>query len=141
MSKTITLTVSPGIHANVPLAATSRISIVDLANSSPFDLNYSGFGCSGDMIITAGTMVRLRHEVLDTGQFSILPVNNYGVSGNGIVNVPVYFVTETVPPGKFPVSIPVQTVKANVSQITTLSNEGGAVGTEVIDIGTAANPK
>jgi hypothetical protein len=93
------------------------------------------------MIITAGTMVRLHQEVLNTGQFSILPVNNAGVSGTGIVNVTVYFVTEKVPPGKFPVSIPTQTVKANVSSVTTLSNEGAAVGAEIIDIGTTANPK
>ncbi len=93
------------------------------------------------MIIEAGTKVRLHHETLDTGQFSILPVNNYGVSGNGIINVTIFFVNETVPPGTFPVAIPTQTVQAKVSSVQTLSNEGSSVGTEVIDIGTTGNPK
>lgn len=141
MSQTITLTISPGVTVNQNLPSVSKISTVDFANSSPFDLTYQGFGSPGVMIITAGTIVRLHHEVLDTGQVSFLPVNNYGVLGNGIVNLTVYFINETVPPGTYPVAIPTQTVKANVSQVTTLSNEGASAGAEVIDMGDTAFSK
>jgi hypothetical protein len=141
MGQTITIVAVPGQQINQNLPATSRIAAIDLGNGTPFDLTYSGFGCPDQMIIEAGLKVRLYHEVLDTGKVSILPVNNVGVSGTGIINITVYFVNDTIPKGTYPVPIPVQIVSAKVSSVITLSNEGGAVGTEVIDIGTAANNK
>ena len=141
MSKTITLAAVPGVVINQNLPSVSKIAVVDIANGTPFDLTYVGFGCPGEMIIEAGLKVRLHAEVLDTGQMQITPVNNVGVSGTGIINVTVYFVNDTLPKGIFPVAIPTQIVSAKVSSVVTLSNEGGAVGTEVIDIGTVNNSK
>lgn len=141
MGQTITLAAIPGVQINQQLPTTGRIAVVDIGNGTPFDLTYSGFGCPDQMIIEAGLKVRLHHEVLDTGKINILPVNNVGVSGTGIINITVYFVTDVVPKGTYPVAIPVQIVSAKVSSVITLSNEGGAVGTEVIDIGTVNNAK
>ncbi len=133
MSQTITISAVPGQQINQSLPATSKVSVVDLANGTPFDLTYSGFGCPDQMVIEAGLKVRLYHEVLDTGKMSILPVNNVGVAGTGIINVTAYFVTDKVPPGTFPVAIPTQIVSAKVSTVTILINDGSAAGTQIVE--------
>lgn len=133
MSETITIAASPGVVVNQALPATGRISVVDLANGTPFDLTYLGFGCPGSMIIEAGTKVRLHAEVLNTGQMNILPVNNVGVSGTGIINITIYFVTDTIPPGTFPIAIPTQVVSAKVSTVTSLVNDGNSAGTQIVE--------
>lgn len=141
MSQTFTIPVSPNVVASQSLPATGKVSVVDLANSSAFDITYVGFGAPGEIIIEAGTKVRLHAEVLNTGQFSMLPKNNAGVTGTGTVNVTVYFVNESVPPGTFPVAIPTQIVTATVSGVQTLSNETSTLGAEIIDIGQGSNTR
>lgn len=128
MSQTITVVANPGTTSSVQLPSTGKVAVCDLANGTPFDLTYQGFGCPGSMTIEAGLKVRLYHEVLDTGQMSILPVNNVGVTGTGIINITVYFINETVPPGTFPVAIPTQIVSAKVSTVTDLINDGNPSG-------------
>jgi hypothetical protein len=143
MSQTIVKTAVPGTPIQVQLPGRGEIQVVDLGNGTPFDLTYVGFGApsTGGMIIEGGTKVRLFAKVYNPGNMYILPVNNVNVAGTGVINITVYFVSERVPPGTFPIQIPAQIVQATVSNVSTLSNEGGTVGLEVIDIGTAANNK
>lgn len=135
MSFTTTIVANPGVTSKTNIPTLSKVQVIDIGNGTPFDLTYQGFGCPDSMIIEAGTKVRLYHEVLDTGTCIITPVNNVGVTGTGIINLTAYYIAETVPQGTFPITIPAQIVQAKVSGVQTLSNEGAAVGTEVIDIG------
>jgi hypothetical protein len=139
LSITIPVSLSPGSSIPVQLPGLGQISVVDFANSSPFDITYVGFGCPGEMIIEAGTKVRLHAEIFNAAKMTLLPVNNVGASGTGVVNITVYFTTDNVPPGTFPVAIPVQVVQAKVTGIQTLSNENQTTGTLVVDIGPSGN--
>jgi hypothetical protein len=139
VSITIPVSLSPGTSIPVQLPGLGQLSVVDFANSSPFDITYVGFGCPGEMIIEAGTKVRLHAEIFNAAKMTLFPVNNVGASGTGVVNITVYFTTDNVPPGTFPVAIPVQVVQAKVTGIQTLSNENQTTGTLVVDIGPSGN--
>lgn len=122
-----------GTAVTIQLPNPSTIQAIKLSNSSPFDLTISGFGTPGVENVPNGTEYMLSAAVENTGSMSILPVNNAGVSGNGYCNLTIYYYGENVPKGTWPITIPVQIVQAKVSTVTTLVNDGNALGTQIIE--------
>lgn len=129
------VSVSPGVLVKLGIINVGAVFAVKLSNSSPFDLTITGFGVQGSGTIPAGTEYMLDAKIENLGYLNILPVNNYNVSGTGIVNADAYLVGENVPKGTWPITIPTQTVKTTVSGASTLSNEGTPPTAQVIDIG------
>lgn len=122
-----------GTAVTIQLPNPSTIQAIKLSNSSPFDLTISGFGTPGVENVPNGTEYMLDASVENTGSMSILPVNNAGISGNGYCNLTIYYFGENVPKGTWPITIPVQIVQAKVSTVTTLINDGNALGTQIIE--------
>lgn len=131
----------PGQQYSISLNQGVNAIAIDFWNATPFDIDYSGFGVMSDTTIIAGTGMRYFAKDFNTGSIKIVANNNTGSTSTGVINITVYQVGDTIPQGQFPVTIPVQQVNAIVSGVQTLSNEGDTVGTEIIDIGTAANNK
>jgi hypothetical protein len=130
---------TPGILKQVSLINIPNVSAVKVTNGTPFDITYSGFGVQGSSIIPAGLEYMLYSHIKNAGYLNLLAVNNAGVTGNGVINMVVYDTGEQLPPGVWPVSVPTQTVSANVSTVQTLSNETSVAGTLVIDMGVPGN--
>jgi hypothetical protein len=131
-----------GQSVSVPVANPNRVQCVEIYNGTPYDLTVSGYGViGGGIIIPAGLGHRLFGDVYNSGSINMVAVNNTGATSTGVVNLTYYEADEKLPPGHFPVTVPVQTVSAKVSGVQTLSNEGSTLGAEVIDIGTTANSK
>jgi hypothetical protein len=140
MSQALPATIlTPGIAKNISLVNIPNVSAVKFTNGTPFDITYSGFGVQGTSIIPAGLEYMLYANIKNAGYMNVVAVNNAGVSGNGVVNMVVYDTGEAIPPGVWPVSVPTQTVSANVSTVQTLSNETSVSGTLVIDMGVPGN--
>lgn len=135
------ITLVPGQSQPIQLQNLGSIQAIKLSNGSPFNVTYSGFGRQGSDILVAGTEDILYADVNNSGSLTLYPSNDYGVSGNGIANITIYFAGESLPSdkGHYPVTIPVQTVQAKVAAVQTLSNEGQAAGTLVIDYGPSGN--
>jgi hypothetical protein len=129
----------PGIQQQLSLINIPNIQALKVTNGTPFDITYSGFGTRGNSIIPAGLEYMLYAKFQNSGYLNLLAVNNAGVSGNGVVNVVLFDTGEELPPGVWPVSVPTQTVSANVSTVQTLSNESATSGTLVIDMGIIGN--
>lgn len=130
--------VTPGKLTSVPLYSVSNIQAIKFSNGSPYDITVSRFGAlPPGTIIPEGVEAFLYADIENQGTIDIFPVDNYGIGGTSIVNMVVYLAGEKLPTdrGYWPVTIPVQTIKATVSSVNTLSNENNAVGTLVIDIG------
>lgn len=128
---------TPGKLVEVPLKqGPIATQAIKFSNGSPYDCTVSGFGAKPPgTIIPQGTEVFLYAKEENQGKISILPVDNYNVGGTSIVNMVIYDENESIPRGYWPVTIPVQTVRATVSSVSQLSNENNAPGTLVIDIG------
>lgn len=127
------ITLTPGTPVRIPLQNISGVIAAKLTNGSPFDLSVTGFGFQGVGTVPAGTEYMLDASVENSGTINILPVNNVGVSGNGIANLDVYIQGEKVPVGTWPITVPPQTVQAKVSTVTTLINDGNTNGTQIIE--------
>lgn len=109
---------TPGVPSTVYLKSPGTIQAVKLSNGSPFDLTVSGFGFSGSGVVPAGTEYLLHADVENRGQITLLPVNNFGVSGTGVANMTVFFVDEPLPKGTWPIQIPTQVVPSSVNATT-----------------------
>src|SRR6266699_347690 len=132
MSKKIVVSVTPGVAQNVPLNQGLTAKVIDISNGTPFELDYHGFGVSGDIVLSAGLMYRFFREINNDGFVRILAVNNNNVNGTGVVNITVYDVGDLIPEGTYPVTVPVQVVQATVTSLPFLDNEGNAAGTQII---------
>lgn len=141
MSQKFVIPVTPGKPVNQQLPGLAPIQAVDIANGTPFDLDYMGLGSADITVIPAGTMNRFYAKTFYSGVANILPLNNNNVQGTGVVNLVAYYMTENLPPGTFPITIPTQVVQATVSNVQTLSNESSSLGAEIIDIGTVNNSR
>ena len=92
-------TLTPGTAVNVQLISMSNLQAIKLSNSTPYDLTINGFGVIGQEIIPAGTEYMLYAERESRGDISILPVDNTGAGGTGVINIVMYRQDEPLPKG------------------------------------------
>jgi hypothetical protein len=131
------LTVVPGTPINNILKNAGAITAVKFTNGTQYDITFSGFGTPGTSTIPAGTEYMLHSVDGNEGYLNILPVDNIGVGGSGIVNLVVYLQGEKIPEGQWPVSIPAQkVVNPNVAGSTAkyLTNTSDPVGQGIITV-------
>lgn len=131
MSHIAAVILSPGVPFSEDCP--QDIIALKLSNGSPFDLTINGFGFTGPGIIPAGTEYMLYAAAYNSGIISILPTNNVGASGNGVMNLTFYHTVDKIPSGSWPVTIPVQTVQAKVSTVTDLINDGNTAGHQFLE--------
>ena len=130
--------VSAGVPLVIPINP-ATIKAVRLSNTSPFDMQHSGFGASpGGEWLAAGTE-RMLYASENIGDLYIIPFNNSNVIGTGNVLVTQYLHGDNVPQGNWPATIPTQIVQAQVLAANTLSNENSISGSKIIDIGIPGN--
>lgn len=124
---------SPGIEKdiNIPLqSAGMRIS-----NTSPYDLELSGYGVIGDDVLAAGLENIYYGNVYDSGVLKLTFVNNKQITppNPGVVLLVVYYSQIEIPKGTWPTSVPqsvVQSVGAGTAiQPFTQNNIGYAAFT------------
>lgn len=127
------ITAVPGVTSSTPLINLGSIQALKISNGSPFDLTISGFGIIGSEIVPAGTEYRLHDNGQNLGALNILPVNNSGISGTGIVNLVAYLVGEKLPEGIWPLTIPTQIVQAKVANVPAVVNDGNPIGTQFLE--------
>lgn len=133
MSYKQVVTVTPGVTSTVPLTSVQNIQAVKVTNGTPFDLDYTGVGSASIVVIPAGLEYMFYSEQETSGKIDLLPVNNNNITGTGVVNITVFLIGDQIPKGTWPVTVPTQTVQAKVSTVTTLINDGSAVGTQIIE--------
>lgn len=133
MSYKQVVTVTPGVTANVSLQSVQNIQAVKVTNGTPFDLDYTGVGAASIVVIPAGLEYMFYADQERSGNISILPVNNNNITGTGVVNITIFLIGDQIPKGTWPATVPTQTVQAKVSTVTTLVNDGSAVGTQIIE--------
>jgi hypothetical protein len=139
MSYKIVLVITPGKAQTVGLPNPSNVAGVKISNGTPFDLDISGFGTQGLLVVPAGTEYMVSAETENRGSMTVLGVDNNNVTGTGVVNLNVYLAGEKVPQGNWPVTIPTQTVQSIVSSTNTLINTTQPEGTQVIQIKASTN--
>lgn len=133
MSYKYILTVTPGQQVTQQLQSAQNAQAVKVTNGTPFDLDYSGLGAQGLVIVPAGLEYMFYASDHVSGIVTILPVNNNNIPGTGVVNINEYLIGETLPQGTWPVTVPTQTVQAKVSTVTVLINDGSSLGTQIIE--------
>jgi hypothetical protein len=131
MSYILSEVVTPGTNSRVALPNPSNVSGVKLSNGTRYDLHINGFGTLGDMVIPSGTEYMLSGSSQNLGFIDLNPVDNYGVGGQGVVNLTVFLAGDPVPQGSWPTTIPSQVINVNN---TNLINTTQLSGTQVIQI-------
>lgn len=128
MSSLPTQILSPGVSNDITIPVGTYA--VKVSNTSPYDLDYSGFGVWGDDWIPAGTEYMLYSTVYSSGQLSMTLVNNRNVSpaNPGAILLAAYPNKDSLPEGNWPITIPFQTVSTNVG-VTGVNNTGNPPGT------------
>ena len=113
-----------------------QILALKITNKGIYDVQYSGFGVSGDIWLPAGTEWLFHHNGQNAGSIDLTAQNTGNVSPapQAALLVTEYYSDEEIPKGTWPVSIPQSTVSANVSNVTTLTNTGNPTTLVVIKI-------
>jgi hypothetical protein len=140
LSVSLTLNATPGVQINQQLQNPGLVRSVKVSNGTPFDLVESGFGVKGNQIQPAGTEYMLHAEIENQGTIGILPVNNVGATGTGVIGLTIYFISDTPPIGTWPVPIPTQIVQAKVTTVTDLINDGNVAGHVFLESTVAGAP-
>ena len=91
-----------------------QIQAISLSNKGPFDIQFSGFGVSGQEWILAGTEKLLYADVFNQGQVTMIAISdevnvNFGRALFGaysIVLVQVWYNDDIVPNGNWPLNLP-----------------------------------
>ena len=132
MSYNQTVLLTPGSEVQVPIPNPSNVAAIKLSNGTRYDLYINGFGTQGTLTIPNGTEYLLSGSVQNSGFININPIDNYGVGGNGIVNINVFLFGDPVPQGSWPTTIPAQVV--SVANAQTLFNTTQAFGSQIVKI-------
>lgn len=131
MSYILAEVVTPGTNSRVALPNPSNVVGIKLSNGTRYDLHINGFGTLGDMVIPSGTEYMLSGSSQNLGFIDLNPVDNYGVGGQGVVNLTVFLAGDPVPQGSWPTTIPSQVINVNN---TNLINTTQLTGTQIIQI-------
>lgn len=129
------LSAAPGQRVETPIPV--GLVALKVSNTSPYDLDFSGFGVIGDDVIPSGTEHLLFGYIYNSGTLITTLQNNRGISpaGNGVILLVAYYSQDEIPKGYWPVSIPTSAVQvSNVVTSNTLVNNGNNPGTTVINI-------
>lgn len=132
MSNLNTQILSPGQNVSIPIPPGSVA--IKVSNTSPYDMDFYGYGVVGDDWMPAGTEYMLFHDVSDTGQLNIVLVNNRNISpaNPGVILLVAYYSLSVMPKGNWPVSIPQSIVNTVNNVSSTLVNTTNPSGTNNI---------
>lgn len=129
-----TQNLSPGVTSEITIPVGTYA--LKVSNTSPYDLDWSGFGVIGDDWIPSGVEWMLYASAYFSGAATLTLVNNKGITpaNNGIVLLVAYPNKDSVPEGHWPVTIPTSVVQTSGGVITAqnLDNEGNVAGTQII---------
>lgn len=124
----------PGLTATTTVP--QGIYSMKVSNTSPYDLDISGFGIVGDEVIPSGLEYMLYSYTYQSGSIKTTFQNNKGISpaNPGAILIVIYFTKGEMPVGTWPVTIPTSVVQGSstVTVAQSIQNNGNSPTTPII---------